>query len=197
MAIIIDPVTKRIILDSVAVTATEIWAAWIAWVALSDNMKYAAAFRQAGGDELGAGIFIPVYMFLQNGWRVRPMEANHQLVITGNLFVEEGGSPTVQTLGNFNVSVQLTVPVQAQAVATGGSDPSSIASAVMGSPVEAGISLRDAMQILTAISAGKTVIVDNGAGNAEIVFRSVNDTVDRVTASMQGSNRVDVEITNT
>jgi len=197
MAIVFDPVAKRIILDSVAVTAAELWSAWVDWTVLNDNMKHPAAFRQAGGDELGGGIFIPVYMFLQNGWRVRPMEANHQLIITGNLFVEEGGSPSVQTLGNFNVAVQLTVPVQAQAVATGGSDPSSIASAVMGSPVEAGVSLRDAMQILTAISAGKTVIIDGGAGNADVVFRSVNDTVNRVVARMEGSERAEVTINNT
>lgn len=123
MAIAVEPFTKRIILDSVAVTAAELWGAWVNWLAASDNMKYPVAFRQAGGDALGSGLFIPAYMFLQNGWRIRPMEAHHQLVITGNLFVEEGGSPLVQTLGNFNVAAQLTVPVQAQGIATGGLTP--------------------------------------------------------------------------
>jgi hypothetical protein len=48
------------------------------------------------------------------------MEANHTLIITGNLFVEGGGVPVVQTLGTYNVSAQFTVPVQAQAILTGG-----------------------------------------------------------------------------
>ena len=48
------------------------------------------------------------------------MESNHQLTITGNLFVAEGGSPLVNTLGNYNVIAQYTVPVQAQAMATSG-----------------------------------------------------------------------------
>lgn len=49
------------------------------------------------------------------------MEANHTLIITGNLFVEGGGVPVVQTLGNYNVAVQYTVPVQAQGISTSGS----------------------------------------------------------------------------
>ena len=48
------------------------------------------------------------------------MEANHSLVITGNLFTEDGSSPVVNTLGNYNVIAQYTVPVQAQAMATSG-----------------------------------------------------------------------------
>lgn len=120
MAITFDPTTRRIVLDSAAVTAAEIWSRWVEWVALGDNSKYPAALRQVGGDELGSGLLIPAYYFLQGGWRARPMEASHTLVITGNLFVDGGGQPVVQTLGAFNVSVQYTVPVQAQAVATGG-----------------------------------------------------------------------------
>lgn len=120
MAITFDPTARRIVLDSVAVTAAEIWSRWVEWVALGDNSKHPSALRQVGGDELGSGLLIPAYYFLQAGWRVRPMEASHTLVITGNLFVDGGGQPVVQTLGAFNVSVQYTVPVQAQAVNTGG-----------------------------------------------------------------------------
>lgn len=121
MAITFDPAAKRIILDSTAVTAAQIWIAWIDWVAASDNAKYLPALKQVGGDELGSGLAIPPYIFLLNGWRVRPMESSHTLVITGNLFVDGGGIPLVQTLGTYNVSAQFTVPVQAQAILTGGS----------------------------------------------------------------------------
>lgn len=120
MPIVFDPATKRIVLDSTSVTAAELWSRWADWVTLSDNAKYLPAFRQAGGDDLGGGLSIPAYMFLLNGWRVRPMEANHALIITGNLFVDGGGVPVVGTLGAFNVSVQYTVPVQAQGISTGG-----------------------------------------------------------------------------
>ena len=133
MPITFDPAAKRIILDSASVTATEIFSRWEDWAVASDNLKYGMVIRQVGSDDLGGGLSIPPYFFLQGDWRVRPMESSHNLTITGNLFVEGGGVPVVPTLGNFNVAVQYTVPVQAQGIATSGSaGPSaeSIAAAV-------------------------------------------------------------------
>ena len=121
MPIVIDPATKRLILDSASVTAQAVYVAWVDWVATSDNAKYLPAFSAVGGDALGGGLFIPPYYFLRNGWRVRPMESNHNLTITGNLFVDGGGVPVVSTLGTYQVNVNYTVPVQAQGIATSGS----------------------------------------------------------------------------
>ena len=116
-----DGANKRIILNSTSVTASEIWSRYMDWLAAdSNNAKWGLAMTQIGGDDLGSGLFVPIYVFLQSGWRVRPMESSHQLMITGNLFVAEGGSPLVNTLGNYNVIAQYTVPVQAQAMATSG-----------------------------------------------------------------------------
>ena len=116
-----DGLNKRIILDSISVSASEIWSRYMDWLgADSNNAKWGLAMTQIGGDDLGGGLYVPIYVFLQNGWRVRPMESSHHLTITGNLFVAEGGSPIVNTLGNFNVIAQFTVPVQAQAMATSG-----------------------------------------------------------------------------
>ena len=120
MAIVIDPAARRIVLDSAAVSAREIYAAWVYWLALGDNAKYLPAFRSVGGDDLGGGLLIPPYYFLANGWRVRPMEANQTLTVEGNLFVDGGGDPIVPTLGTFNVLTKLVVPVQAQGINTGG-----------------------------------------------------------------------------
>jgi hypothetical protein len=116
-----DAINKRVILDTASVTATELYSRSCDWLALADNAKYGAVFRQVGGDDLGAGLSIPPYFFLQGAWRVRPMEASHNLTITGNLFVEGGGVPVVQTLGTYQVNVNYTVPVQAQGISTSGS----------------------------------------------------------------------------
>jgi hypothetical protein len=118
MAITFDGLNKRIILDSTNVTAAQIWSDWVDWH--KNNTNWPLAFRQVGGDDLGGGLYIPPYFFLLNSWRVRPMEANHTLVITGNLFVDGGGVPVVNTLGVYQVNVNYTVPVQAQGIATGG-----------------------------------------------------------------------------
>ena len=118
---IFDGANKRIVLTSTSVSASQIWTEYMVWLAdNSDNAKWGLAMTQVGGDDLGGGLYIPVYIFLQNGWRIRPMEANHALNITGNLFVAEGGSPIVNTLGNYNVIAKFTVPVQAQGISTSG-----------------------------------------------------------------------------
>lgn len=127
MAITFDPATSRIILDSASVTATEIYSRWVDWAATSDNLKYGMVIRQVGSDDLGGGLSIPPYYFLQGAWRVRPMESSHNLTITGNLFVEGGGVPVVSTLGTYQVNVNYTVPVQAQGISTSGSTGPSVA----------------------------------------------------------------------
>lgn len=120
MAIIFDSANKRIILDSASVSATEIYSRWLDWLVTDDNVKHGLVIRQVGGDDLGEGLVIPPYYFLQGLWRVRPMEASHTLSLIGNLFVEAGGDPVVQTLGSYNVLVKTVVPVQAQAFSSGG-----------------------------------------------------------------------------
>ena len=119
MSISIDGSSKRIILDSASVSAAQIWSAWVDWH--EANQQWPLAFHLVGGNALGGGLFIPPYFFLMNGWRVRPMEASHNLTITGNLFVDGGGVPVVGTLGTYQVNVNYTVPVQAQGIATSGS----------------------------------------------------------------------------
>lgn len=119
MAITLDGATKRIILDSASVSAAQIWSAWVDWH--EANQQWPLAFQLVGGNALGGGLFIPPYFFLMNGWRVRPMEASHNLLIEGNLFVDGGGVPVVGTLGTYQVNVNYTVPVQAQGIATSGS----------------------------------------------------------------------------
>lgn len=121
MSATFDPANRRIVLNAgvTSVTAQFLYSRWKEWA--QANAQWPAAFRVVGGDPIGGGLFVASYFFLTNGWRVRPQEANHTLVIDGNLIVDGGGVPVVPTLGNFNVSVQYTVPVQAQGIATSGS----------------------------------------------------------------------------
>ena len=121
MAIQFDPTNKRIILDSAYISAAQMYSRWKEWVQTGENSKYEQAFYALGGDPLGGGLFVASYFFLMNGWRIRPMESNHTLIIDGNIGVYGGGAqPVVPTLGNYNVLTQYTVPVQAQGVATNG-----------------------------------------------------------------------------
>jgi hypothetical protein len=62
------------------------------------------------------------------------------------------------------------------------------ADAVMAALVEGGISVKKALQVLLAVAAGTTNINVSGA-NPIVTFRNTDGTVDRVTATMDGSER--------
>lgn len=115
----------------------ELWSRWVDWWLTGDNSKYLLAFSQIGGNDIdqAAGTRIPVYLYLLNGWRIRPQEANHTLnVIDGVLLVDGGGDPFLQTLGSYVVRVNYQQPVQAISFTIGdggGASPSAIAAAVL------------------------------------------------------------------
>lgn len=58
--------------------------------------------------------------------------------------------------------------------------------------IETGFTAKDILRVLSSIAVGKTSITDLGGGNATVVFRDINDTKDRVTANMTGSERTSV-----
>jgi hypothetical protein len=67
-----------------------------------------------------------------------------------------------------------------------------VTGAVLEAKVEGNYTLKEALRLLLAVAAGKTDITDLGGGAATVKFRDVNDTKDRVTASMTGSERTSV-----
>ena len=104
-------------------------------MALSDNSKYLPMFTSTGGDVIdpSAGTAIPSYVFVENGWRIKPQEADHTLNVTGGvLVVGGGGDPFTNTNGAFQIRINYSQPVQAIAVAGSGSAPdaSTVADAV-------------------------------------------------------------------
>jgi len=105
-----DGVNKIITLDSgvTLVDASGIYSDWKEWVMLSDNAKYQPAFRVVGGDPVTATQNAGSYFFLQNqyGWRIRPPEENIQVIISGNLVLEDNAIAWREpTIGSFNTGV--------------------------------------------------------------------------------------------
>lgn len=117
--------SKLIVLEPGTTTFSvrDLWSRWVDWVGTSDNSKYLPAMTSVGGNDIdvSVGTSIPPYVFLLNGWKVRPQEANHSLSVTGGvLLVDGGGDPFTNTLGTFNVRINYSQPVQAITVNTGG-----------------------------------------------------------------------------
>lgn len=87
----------------------DIYSNWKEWVQLYDNSKYPQAFSILGGDPIDDTRSVGITYFLENGWRIKTWEGDHQLVIDGNLYTREpGGNIAVPIDGDFRVTVSLT-----------------------------------------------------------------------------------------
>lgn len=177
---IFDGINKIIILDdSSAVNVKDIYVAWKKWIQIDDNAKFLPTFRAIGGEELGAGVFLSSTYFLTNGWRIRPSETDYVLYVNGNLFVEEGGSPFVPTIGKYNVLINLNTSNIVNTVVVSGGENSG----------GGGITTQDkidiANRITPSITQAKTSIIneigpklDNILGLVQHNFRMDNHVYD-------------------
>jgi hypothetical protein len=100
----------------------DLYSAWKAWVKTGNGAAAPKAFISVGGDSIDAvaGTSIPAYIYLTNGWRIRPEGVDHDLTVVGGIIlVEGGGDPFAETPG-ITVHVKFQQPVQAITVNTGG-----------------------------------------------------------------------------
>lgn len=138
---------NRIIILSQGSTSLDVrllWSEWVNWYLLSDHSKFLQACSCVGGQEVTSLTRIPIYIFLENGWRIRPQESNHTLeVVNGFLVVSGGGDPFINTQGPFTVRVNYQQPVQAIAYNSTSIDP-------------AALSAR--LQILEKVLCNKTIL---------------------------------------
>lgn len=146
MAYTFDGTNKLIILSTgtVSVSLADLWSRWKDWV-LAGNAGEARALDTAGGEPIdpSAGTMVPLYLFLLNGWTIRPQEANHTLTVSGGtLLVSGGGDPFVDTVGAYRVRIRYQQPVQAIGYSTGGAvaapTPDENAAAVLSAAQAAG-----------------------------------------------------------
>jgi len=184
-----DGPTLNIALDpGTELNVTDLYSRWKDWVKISSaNAGHPQAFESTGGDDIdaGAGTSIPHYAFLTNFWRISPDELDYTLAVTtGVLLVLGGGDPFLDTVGAFTVRINYQQPVQAITV---GLDPDTTI-------VEGSISVSEYNRILLAYVGSKTIITDNGDGTANVKFRDLADTKNRIDADLDGSERTSVTL---
>ena len=127
MGYFINGITKTITLTTgtTSVSVRDLWSRWVDWFLTGDNSKFLPAFQTVGGNDIdiSQGTKIPIYSFLQNGWKIKPQESNHTLTINdGILLVNGGGDPFLNTNGAYTVRINYQQPVQAISFSsTGGS----------------------------------------------------------------------------
>lgn len=103
--------------------AVELYSEWVDWATLSDNLKYPPAFATAGGDSLGSGSYLGKYVFMRNdlGWRIVPPDVGDvQVIITGNFYPTDEGTPFFIPWPGVVTVIQSRVSQMTQALVTGG-----------------------------------------------------------------------------
>jgi hypothetical protein len=97
-----------------------------------------------------------------------------------------GSGSVVNALPFADGSLSATISASGDVLTAG-----KIAEAVMGYSVDGSYTFEQVTQIMAAILAGKTTIVNNGDGTATVTFRNLPDSVDRAIFEMDGSERVE------
>jgi hypothetical protein len=145
----------------------EMYSEWKRWAKLSDNAKFAPAFRTVGGDPLGAGVDAGAYFFLQNqaravaegGWIIKAPEQDGDFEVVGNVFGEDSTFPLFSgTGGTFTTQIRLTTSSLTQQV-----------------NVQEILAILDQSEVSNATFAG-TVTIDTVNGKAGTDFPLGNTT---------------------
>lgn len=197
MAYTFDGVGKTITLTAqTAMSVRDVYARWVDWLTLSDNAKFLPAFSTVGGDVIdpASGTAVPIYAFLQNGWRIRPEESSHTLAVSGGiLLVAGGGDPFLNPTGSFTVRINYQQPVQAIVVAAASSAPSAAANAqaVWQQVTEGGMPAEQVLRVVLAALTGKTT----GVGTLTETYLAANGVTPRITAGFDAAgNRLSVVV---
>lgn len=154
------------------ISVPDMYSRWKQWVKDTDGAKNAMAFDSVGGNDIvvSLGTKIPPYIYIKNGWGIRPQESDHTLnVINGILLREGGGDPFEDTVGAFTVRVNYQQPVQAISVGLGSIYPDLTNSEAM-------------RMLIDALVLGKIIPPVSLPG--VLTGRNKDDTKDRFTATV-------------
>jgi hypothetical protein len=131
--------------------------------------------------DLGGGSIFPAIEFI-NGYTLQFSSGNYQ-VKGGNLLA------TINPVAGVFVD-RTTSAAYAVTASGGGASPSNI----WEENIEGVYTAKQIMQLLASVALGKTTIIDNGNNTATVIFRDLADTTDRLTATMEGSERTNVNV---
>lgn len=97
--------------------------------------------------------------------------------------------------GNMSAGFEISATAAGNSAITVTGDllsTANVADSVWGALFENNISYQDAIKILVAIAAGKTTVVNLGGGDATVTFRTLDDSANRIVATMHNSDRTNL-----
>lgn len=125
-----DGVTKRITLGPgvTSLNCADLYSRWKDWAATDGNAGWPLAFSTVGGDIPA----IPLYLFVEHGWRILPQAADHTLTVVGGILeVQGGGDPFVDPAGSYKIRINRQTPGIAIGYSTSGGSSGDIVSALL------------------------------------------------------------------
>lgn len=153
MSYTFDPAAKlvRCAPGLTEVVLADLWSRYKDWV-LAGHAEMPPALEAVGGDIPA----IPLYLFPQNGWKIKLPEADCTVIVSGGVLVTADESdPFVNPDGDFVVRVEREAPGIAIGYATGGSS----------GPTTAAI----AAAVVAAINAAKPAVNAQQINGAEVI----------------------------
>jgi len=99
----------------------DVYSGWKEWVTDPNqtNSRYLEALSVIGGDPLPGDRVLGTTFFLENGWRMRTWEGDHELTVTGNVFTRTGVSAFVPTLESWTITINLNTSTLVETIETG------------------------------------------------------------------------------
>jgi len=165
----------------------DVYEAWKEWVRNPDyqNAEYLEAITVLGGDPLPGDRLLGATFFLENGWRMRTWEGDHELTVTGNVFTRTGVPLFVPTLFPWTITINLNTSTLVEAFQP----------IVQGNITLDGGSIPTAVEIRQEIDANSTQLA-----NIYTVVSDTQTTVDSMDANILSISatltNVNVNVTN-
>jgi hypothetical protein len=85
------------------------------WRTTESLRRHTFPVRAVGGDSTPKGA-LGASFFLNPPWKIRPYEADHLFRVAGNFYSEDGESPFVKTVGDYNVFLEWEVSLLTEAI---------------------------------------------------------------------------------
>jgi hypothetical protein len=129
----------------------DVYSAWKEWLLDPNqtNIGYEEAISAIGGDPLPGNRQLGTTYFLENGWRMRTWEGDHELTVTGNVFTRTGVSLFVPTLNPWTITINLNTATLVETI---------LPSLSLGEADIDGIATATWAEVLSGTSAGDRLI---------------------------------------
>lgn len=98
--------------DTTFDVARDVYSAWKRWTSTSGS-QFDAAFVVEGGTPIGTtGLFTGTTFILVNGWKLMAADHDHQVILNGNIYSDDGIVSAPNPTGNSTLFVNSSVAAQ-------------------------------------------------------------------------------------